>query len=277
MRQHLGQTLWKPYLWNHWIDLYHLKLYGIVSTCSCATSLSIHLHLGFSRSDLEIFLSQARQGQLTWKERGVDRMLHPLCDFQLWPQPWPWAWILKVKFWKSRISGMGWPIDMEWKECELLECWTHVVTFNIHLTHDLDLRFSWSNFEKVVSQEWDSRLTWNERDVNQLSTLTSPMTLTLDFQSKGLTLGHGAWQKDRPSNGSMCNSYSFQPVGPWMGYSFTDLGAEGCYRSLKALLQFPTCWHMNGLFVYWSRGWGVLSFSECLVIHETDFIETVSC
>ena len=29
--------------------------------------------------------------------------------------------------------------------------------------------------------------------------------------------------------------------------------------------QFPTCWPMNGLFVHWSRGWGVSSFSERLV------------
>ena len=42
-----------------------------------------------------------------------------------------------------------------------------VVTFNLPLTHDLDLRFSRSNFEKVVSQEWDGRLTWNERDASQ--------------------------------------------------------------------------------------------------------------
>ena len=53
----------------------------------------------------------------------------------------------------------------------------------------------------------------------------------------GLTLGHGAWQIDQPSNGSMWNSYSFQSVGQWMGYSFTDLGAEGCCRSLNALLS----------------------------------------
>ena len=54
----------------------------------------------------------------------------------------------------------------------------------------------------------------------------------------GLTLGHGAWQIDRPSNGSMWNSYSFQPIGQWMGYSFTDLEAEGCCRSLNALFVF---------------------------------------
>ena len=98
-----------------------------------------------------------------------------------------------------------------------------------------------------------------------LQTLTSPLTLTLDFQNgilkllylrnwrvdslgmkgmwvgydfgctMGLTLGHGAWQIDRPSNGSVWNSYSFQPLAQWMGYSFTDLGAEGCCRSLIAL------------------------------------------
>ena len=54
----------------------------------------------------------------------------------------------------------------------------------------------------------------------------------------GLTCGHGAWQIDRQSNGSMWDSYSFQPVGQWMGYSFTDLGAEGCCRSLNALFIF---------------------------------------
>ena len=40
------------------------------------------------------------------------------------------------------------------------------MTFNVHVTHDLDLGFSMSNFEKVVSQERDGRLTWNERDVS---------------------------------------------------------------------------------------------------------------
>ena len=59
----------------------------------------------------------------------------------------------------------------------------------------------------------------------------------------GLLLGHSAWQIGRPSNGSMWNSCSFQPVGPKKGYSFTDLGAEGCCRSLNALFSFPMfCW-----------------------------------
>ena len=45
---------------------------------------------------------------------------------------------------------MGWPIDMELKGCESIECSTHVVTFNVHLTHDLDFGYSRSNFKKSL-------------------------------------------------------------------------------------------------------------------------------
>ena len=93
--------------------------------------------------------SYLRNGMADWhgtKGMWVDRMLDPCCDFQFSPQPWPWPWIFMGKFWKSRISGMGWPIDMERKVCESIECLTHVVTFNVHLNLDLALGFAWSNF-----------------------------------------------------------------------------------------------------------------------------------
>ena len=111
-----------------------------------------------------------RNGRADWhgtKGMWIDRMVHLLCDFQSSPHPWPWPWIFKVKFRKSRISGMGWPIDMERKGCESIGCYIYFVTFNVHLTHDLDLGFSRSNFENAVSQEWKGRLTWNESDVNR--------------------------------------------------------------------------------------------------------------
>ena len=84
------------------------------------------------------------------------------------------------------------PIDMEWKGCESIGCYTLFVTSNFDLNPDLDLGFSRSNFEKVVSQEWDDRLTWNEKDVSLknvgpmlwLSMFTSSITLTLDFQGQ---------------------------------------------------------------------------------------------
>ena len=111
-----------------------------------------------------------RNGRAHWhgaKGMWVDiRMLDPHCDFELWPHPWPWPLIFKVKFWKTGNSGMGCLIDMDRKGYESTECWTHVVTFNFDLTYDLDFEFSRSNFENALSQEWDGRSTWNERDMS---------------------------------------------------------------------------------------------------------------
>ena len=152
-----------------------------------------------------------RNGMVDWhgaKGMWINRVLHPLCVFQHSPHPWHWPWIFEVKFWKTHISGMGWPIDMELKGRESIECWTHAVTFNVHLTHDLYLGFSRSKFEKVVSQEWYGRLTWKERDVSRwdftptlwLSMSTSPMTL--DFQGQILKMpylrnGRADWHGTR--------------------------------------------------------------------------------
>ena len=61
-----------------------------------------------------------RNGRAIWhgtKGMWVDRMLHPLCDFDL--------------------------------------------------IHDPDLEFLSSNFEIAVSQEWEGRSTWKERDMSQ--------------------------------------------------------------------------------------------------------------
>ena len=81
---------------------------------------------------------------------------------------------------------MGWPIDMEQKGCKSIGCYTHFVTFNVHFTHDLDLGFSSSNFENAVAQEWDGRLTWNERDFMVCTGLEKSWNLTLDLKSHGI-------------------------------------------------------------------------------------------
>ena len=96
-----------------------------------------------------------RNGMADWhgtKGMWVDIMLDPCCDFQRSLHPWPWPWIFKVKFWKCCISGMGWLIDLERKGCESIECWTHGVTFNVHLNHDLDLGFSRPNFSIAIDR-----------------------------------------------------------------------------------------------------------------------------
>ena len=53
------------------------------------------------------------------------------------------------------------------------------MTFNVRLTHNLELGFSTSNFENAVSQEWDGWLTWNERDVSRLQCWTHVVTFNV--------------------------------------------------------------------------------------------------
>ena len=83
---------------------------------------------------------QLSNGRADWhgtKGMWFDMMLDSHCDFELWPHPWPWPLIFKVKFWKSHTSGMGCPIDMEWEGCESTECWTHVMTSTLIFQHQI--------------------------------------------------------------------------------------------------------------------------------------------
>ena len=164
-----GQILKKSYLRNGMADWHGRKGCESIGCYIYFVTFNVHLthdlDIGFSRSKLYL-----RNGRADWhgtKAMWIDRMLHSLCDFQHSPHPWPWPWIFEVKFWKCCISGMEGPIDMEQKRCESIGCYTHFVTVNIPHTHDLDLGFSRSKFKKVVSEEWDGRLTWNERDVSR--------------------------------------------------------------------------------------------------------------
>ena len=51
----------------------------------------------------------------------------------------------------------------------------------------------------------------------------------------------------------------------WVGYNVGCTMGFLLAHSAWQIDQFPTCWPMHGLFIRWSRGWGVLSFSERLV------------
>ena len=61
----------------------------------------------------------------------------------------------------------------------LLTCY---VTLNFDCTHDLHLRFSVSNFEIAVSQEWEGQLTWNKMDVTYYVALKSDLTYDPDTE-----------------------------------------------------------------------------------------------
>ena len=133
--------------------------------------------------------SYLRNGMADWhgiKHMWVDRMFDPGCHFQCPPHPWPWPWIFKVKFWKYCISGTWGPIDMERKGCESIGFYTHFVTFNIDLNHDLDLGFSRSNFEKVISgMGWPIDMEWKGCESiecwDHVVTCNVPLTHDLDL------------------------------------------------------------------------------------------------
>ena len=73
----------------------------------------------------------------------------------------------KVKFRNSCISGIVGLIDVRWKGSELIGYWTNCMTLPFDHTHDLDLGVSRSESEIASSQEWDGRLTWNEKGVSR--------------------------------------------------------------------------------------------------------------
>ena len=100
--------------------------------CPWATNLSNHIPLvsNFAR---HIYLKQL--GGFTLFEVGI--VQHVVVQHHLWP----WPWIVKVKCWKSRITGIGGPIDTDWKGCKLKVSGTLLVTLNFDPTYDLDLTF----------------------------------------------------------------------------------------------------------------------------------------
>ena len=73
----------------------------------------------------------------------------------------------KVKFRYSSISRIVGLIDVKRKRSELIWYWTDCMTLPFDHTHDLDpgVDISRSESEIALSQEWDGRLIWNEKDV----------------------------------------------------------------------------------------------------------------
>ena len=103
-----GQISKKPDLRNRRADWHRKK--GMWS-CESIGSGTHYLALNFYLSHDLILNFQGEILKKLYITKGilVDRMLNRLCDLELWP----WPWIFKVKFWKSRNPGIGGPIDME--------------------------------------------------------------------------------------------------------------------------------------------------------------------
>ena len=114
-----------------------------------------------------LYLSQKWSDCHETKSKHIDWTLGLKCDHPVWLWPWPWPWIFKVKYRICYISAKNGQIASKRKaniSIELqasnvnltitltFEFWRSNVTLSYDHADDLDHGFSWSNFEKVVSQ-----------------------------------------------------------------------------------------------------------------------------
>ena len=98
-----------------------MRTYGFNSKASNVTirlDLGHDLDLEFSRSNMELHISQPIVVQLPWNEKQIYRMnsrpqIWPMgltltitLTFEFWRSnvTWPWPWIFMVKFWNNCIS-----------------------------------------------------------------------------------------------------------------------------------------------------------------------------
>ena len=101
------------------------------------------------------------------------------------------CFFFKVKQYFGHISGMVGPIDVKLKGSALVGCWVQYLTLTFNLTHDLDLgcfkvQFRNSSISGIVGL---IDVKWKVSDTGPIvwpCPLTTPMTLTLEFQGQSL-------------------------------------------------------------------------------------------
>ena len=124
----------------------------------------------------QLFWPCRRNGWSDWcktKRKYVGWMLGILCAFDL-TQDLDLGFF-KVKFLNSYISGIVWPDWCEMKRKRInkilgqpyvLVLWPHPWPWPSSFKVSEKKKVSRSVFQIALSQEWDSRLTWSERDVS---------------------------------------------------------------------------------------------------------------
>ena len=129
-----------------------------------------------------LFWPYLRNGWSDWcetKRKCIGWILGTICDLDLWPHDLDLVCV-KVKFRNSYISGIVGLIDVKWKRGELIWYCSNCITLPFYHTHDLDLgvEISRSESEIALSQDWDARLTWNEKDSYNNQVLVLVLVLT---------------------------------------------------------------------------------------------------
>ena len=109
-------------------------------------------------------IATERKANISIELQGLKR------DHQVWPLPWPWPWnsrsimefpisqpkVVRLPWNKKQTYLLNsrpqmWPMGLTLTIILTFEIWRSNVTLTFDHTHDLDHRFSWSNFEIAVS------------------------------------------------------------------------------------------------------------------------------
>ena len=115
----------------------------------------------FSRSKIILATSQEWLVWLMWNENEV----HWLdTGYNMWTWPLTSLMTLTMDVPRTNFEIAVGLIDVKWKGSELIGYWADYMTLPFDHTHDLDLRVSRTEPEIALSQEWDSWLTWKEKD-----------------------------------------------------------------------------------------------------------------
>ena len=127
----------------------------------------------------------------------------------------------KVKFRNSSISGTVGLIDVKWKRGQLIWYWADCMTLLFDRTHDLDLGVEISRLESEIalSQEWDGRLTWNEKDVSHPFMTLILMSVTMVGWADVPDSDWGDFRRRRAVNISSLGQL-LQYVDSWQGNLF---------------------------------------------------------
>ena len=139
-----GQILNWLYLSQKWFDCHETKSKHIDWTLgfngTIGFDLGHDLDLEFSRSNIELAISQPKMVRLPRNEKQTHRLNSRLqWDHRVWPWPWPWPWIFKVKYGIGYISAKNGPIATKRKAN--ISFWTLGLKFDkgFDLGHDLDI------------------------------------------------------------------------------------------------------------------------------------------
>ena len=113
-----GHILWMVCLIN-----VKQKKRMLIGCWACDLTLTLNYKLKFWNLYLR---SQEWVVWMRWLEKEVNWLQAELrmCVLNLWPCLWPWPWIFKIKFWNTNW-GMGGPLDMKEKGCEVIGYWNH--------------------------------------------------------------------------------------------------------------------------------------------------------